>query len=167
MIADSNRLFCNAVFTAIAASCLAGCAGTAAVETKPAEVSVAGQAPASIQERAAAVALKQVGTAYRYGGSSPAGFDCSGLVQYSYLEAGKTVPRTTSQLWNTAGTVPYDDLQVGDLLFFRFDGKMSHVGIYVGDEKFVHAPSTGRSVTVDSLDARYYRSALMRAGRLR
>lgn len=167
MIADSNRLFCNAVFTAIAASCLAGCAGTAAVETKPAEVSVAGQAPASIQERAAAVALKQVGTAYRYGGSSPAGFDCSGLVQYSYLEAGKTVPRTTSQLWNTAGTVPYDDLQVGDLLFFRFDGKLSHVGIYLGDEEFVHAPSSGRSVSVESLDAEYYRRALIGAGRLR
>ena len=62
--------------------------------------------------------------------------------------------------------MPYDDLQVGDLVFFRFDGKMSHVGIYVGDEKFVHAPSTGRRVTVDSLDAGYYRSALMRAGRL-
>ena len=121
MITDSNRLFCNAVFAAIVASCLAGCADTSVVETKPAEVSVAMQAPASIPERAAAVALKQIGTAYRYGGSSPAGFDCSGLVQYSYLEAGKTVPRTTRQLWNTAGTVPYDDLQVGDLV-------MIHVG---------------------------------------
>ena len=72
----------------------------------------------------------------------------------------------TGQLWNTAGTVPYHELQVGDLLFFRFDGKMSHVGIYVGDEKFVHAPSSGRRVTVDSLNATYYRSALMRAARL-
>jgi len=113
-----------------------------------------------------AIALRQVGTAYRYGGASPTGFDCSGLVQYSYLEAGMAVPRTTSQLWHSAGTVPYDDLRVGDLLFFRFDGKMSHVGIYVGDDKFVHAPSTGRRVTVDSLDAAYYRSALVRAGRL-
>ena len=166
MIADSNRLFRNAAFAAIAALCLAGCAGTAEVETNPAAVSVAKQAPASIAERAAAMALQQVGTAYRYGGSTPAGFDCSGLVQYSYREAGKSVPRTTGQLWKTADTVPYHDLQVGDLLFFRFDGKMSHVGIYVGDEKFVHAPSSGRRVTVDSLDAAYYRSALMRAGRL-
>ena len=77
------------------------------------------------------------------------------------------MPRTTGQLWNTAGTVAYDDLRRGDLLFFRFDGKMSHVGIYVGDEKFVHAPSTGKRVTVDSLEARYYRRALIRAGRLR
>ena len=166
MIADSNRLFRNAVCVAVLASGLGGCAGSAVMETKPAEVSVAKQAPASIPERAAAIALQQVGTAYRYGGSSPAGFDCSGLVQYSYLEAGKTVPRTTGQLWKTAGTVPYRDLQVGDLLFFRFDGKMSHVGIYVGGEKFVHAPSSGRRVTVDSLDAAYYRNAFLRAGRL-
>ena len=62
--------------------------------------------------------------------------------------------------------MPYHELQVGDLLFFRFDGNMSHVGIYVGDEKFVHAPSSGRRVTVDSLNATYYRSALMRAARL-
>ena len=77
------------------------------------------------------------------------------------------MPRTTGQLWNLAGVVSYDDLQVGDLLFFRFDGKMSHVGIYVGDEQFVHAPSTGRSVSLESLDAEYYRQAFIRAGRLR
>lgn len=118
-------------------------------------------------ERAAGVALQQVGSAYRYGGASPAGFDCSGLVQYAYRGAGKTVPRTTGQLWNAAGVVEYGDLQAGDLLFFRFDGKMSHVGIYVGGEQFVHAPSTGRSVAVESLNAEYYRRALIRAGRLR
>ena len=77
------------------------------------------------------------------------------------------MPRTTGQLWNSTGMVEYQDLQAGDLLFFRFDGKMSHVGIYVGDERFVHAPSTGRSVSVESLDEAYYRQALMRAGRIR
>jgi cell wall-associated NlpC family hydrolase len=77
------------------------------------------------------------------------------------------VPRTTSQLWHTAGAIPYNDLQAGDLLFFRFDGKLSHVGIYLGDEEFVHAPSSGRSVSVESLDAEYYRRALIGAGRLR
>ena len=167
MIADSNRLFRNAAFAAIVASCLAGCAGTAAVESKPAEVSVAERAPASISERAAAIAVQQVGAAYRYGGASPAGFDCSGLVQYSFRQAGMNVPRTTGQLWNSAGSVAPDDLRVGDLLFFRFDGKMSHVGIYVGDEQFVHAPSSGKTVSIDSLDAEYYRRALIRGGRLR
>ena len=166
MIADPDRPACHVALAVIAALCLVGCAAPAVVEPQRAEVSAAKRTPASAAERAAAIALQQVGTAYRYGGSTPAGFDCSGLVQYSYREAGKTVPRTTGQLWNTAGTVPYQDLQVGDLLFFRFDGKMSHVGIYVGDEKFVHAPSSGSRVTVDSLDATYYRNALMRAGRL-
>ena len=115
------------------------------MESQPGEVSAAKRISATVGERAAAIALQQVGSAYRYGGTSPAGFDCSGLVQYSYRAAGKTVPRTTGQLWNVAGEVAYDDLQAGDLLFFRFDGKMSHVGIYVGNEQFVHAPSAGGS----------------------
>jgi cell wall-associated NlpC family hydrolase len=63
--------------------------------------------------------------------------------------------------------VAYRDLAIGDLLFFRFDGKMSHVGIYVGDERFVHAPSTGKRVSVDSLAAEFYRRALVRGGRVR
>ena len=167
MIADSHRPFLHAAIAVIAALSLAGCAGSAGVRTKPGAVSSSKQVPASVAERAAAVALQQVGAAYRYGGASPAGFDCSGLVQYSYREAGKKLPRTTGQLWDSAGTVAYDDLQVGDLLFFRFDGKMSHVGIYVGEERFVHAPSTGKRVSVDSLDAEFYRRALVRGGRVR
>ena len=167
MIADSNGHFRIAVVAVVAASCLVGCAGPAVMEAEPAEVSVAGQAPASIPERAAAIAVQQVGAAYRYGGASPAGFDCSGLVQYSFRRAGMKVPRTTGQLWKSAGAVAMDDLRVGDLLFFRFDGKMSHVGIYVGDEQFVHAPSSGRTVSIESLNADYYRRALIRGGRLR
>ena len=123
--------------------------------------------PATVGERAAGIALQQVGSAYRYGGASPSGFDCSGLVQYSYRVAGKTVPRTTTELWRSSSAVEYGDLQAGDLLFFRFDGKMSHVGIYVGGEQFVHAPSTGRAVAVESLNAEHYRGALVRTGRLR
>ena len=108
-----------------------------------------------------------LGVSYRYGGSDPRGFDCSGLVHYAFREAGKKVPRTTGQLWDSATAVAYTDLQVGDLLFFRFDGKMSHVGMYVGDERFVHAPSSGKRVSVDSLDAEFYRRALIRGGRVR
>jgi cell wall-associated NlpC family hydrolase len=166
MIADSRRAFLHAAIAVIAALSLAGCAGSTAVGTKPGEVSSAKQVPASIAERAAAIALQQVGTAYRYGGASPGGFDCSGLVHYSYRVAGRKLPRTTGQLWDSVGAVAYADLQVGDLLFFRFDGKLSHVGIYVGDEQFVHAPSTGKRVSVDSLDAEFYRRALMRGGRV-
>ena len=167
MIADWGRFLGNATFAVVAALILCGCAGPATVATKPAEVSVPRAAPASVAERAAAVAVQQVGSAYRYGGASPAGFDCSGLVQYSYRKAGMQVPRTTGQLWQSAGTVAFDDLQVGDLLFFRFDGKMSHVGIYIGEAQFVHAPSSGKEVSIESLDADYYRRALIRGGRLR
>ena len=166
MISDQVVHICRAVIAVTGALCLAGCAGPTLVEPQPGEVSVASRSPASIGEKAVSVALQQVGAAYRYGGASPEGFDCSGLVQYAYREAGKAVPRTTGQLWGSAEPVAYDDLQAGDLLFFRFDGKMSHVGIYVGDERFVHAPSTGRAVVVESLDSGHYRAAFMRAGRL-
>ena len=166
MIAHPDRHIRRVAFAIIGAMCLAGCAGPTVVESQPAEVSGAKRIPATVGERAAGIALQQVGSAYRYGGASPSGFDCSGLVQYSYRAAGKAVPRTTDQLWRSAAAVEYGDLQAGDLLFFRFDGKMSHVGIYVGNEQFVHAPSTGRAVAVESLHADHYRRALIRAGRL-
>lgn len=121
----------------------------------------------SLGERAAAIALQQIGTPYVYGGQTPAGFDCSGLVHYAYAQAGKFLPRTTTQLWSTSPTVPRNELRAGDLLFFSIDGKMQHVGLYVGDGRFAHAPSSGRTVTVESLSADFYRDALLRAGRPR
>jgi len=121
----------------------------------------------SLGERAAAVALEQVGVPYRYGGTTTSGFDCSGLVQFSYRNAGKKVPRTTGQLWTSSTSVARDDIQAGDLLFFSFEGKMSHVGMYVGKQQFVHAPSSGRTVTVANLTSPFYASALVRAGRPR
>ena len=117
-------------------------------------------------QRAAVVALEQVGAPYRYGGQSPRGFDCSGLVHYAYSRAGLSVPRTTTQLWSAARAVPGDELRAGDLLFFRIDGKMSHVGLYLGEQRFVHAPQSGRTVAVGSLEAPFYRQALIRGGRL-
>lgn len=121
--------------------------------------------PASIGERAAAVALHQVGVPYRYGGSNPGGFDCSGLVQYAYSQAGMPVARTTAQMWSTLRTVTPGKLRPGDVLFFRIDGKMSHVGMYIGGQRFVHAPSSGRTVTVANLQSSFYRAAFIRAGR--
>lgn len=118
-----------------------------------------------VGERAASVALGQVGTPYRYGGNSPSGFDCSGLVHYSYAAAGIRVPRTTAGQWAQLTAVPSHDLRTGDLLFFNIAGKMSHVGVYLGDGRFVHAPSTGRTVSIASLGSDYYRKAFIRAGR--
>ena len=121
----------------------------------------------SVAERAAAIAVQQVGVPYRYGGQAPSGFDCSGLVHYAYLRAGKAVPRTTSQLWQHTEAVTRSELRRGDLLFFAIDGKMQHVGMYIGNEQFVHAPSSGKQVQVASLDWEYYDDALLRGGRLR
>lgn len=121
--------------------------------------------PATVGDRAAAVAISQLGVPYRYGGNSTSGFDCSGLVQYSYARAGKSVPRTTGQQWSAVTTVQRSDLQAGDLLFFSIEGKMSHVGMYIGDNEFVHAPSSGRTVTTARLDSPFYSKALLRAGR--
>ncbi|MEJ2128998.1 MAG: C40 family peptidase [Woeseiaceae bacterium] len=114
---------------------------------------------------AASVARGQVGVPYRYGGNTPAGFDCSGLVQYSYAAVGVSIPRTTSGQWALMDPVARDDMRAGDLLFFKISGKMSHVGLYLGDGRFVHAPSSGRAVSIESLRSGFYRKAFIRAGR--
>jgi murein DD-endopeptidase len=146
-------------FVALAASTLL-CAGVAGCATSPADSGTLG-------DRAAAAALEQVGTPYRYGGNSPAGFDCSGLVHYAYTTAGLGIPRTTAGQWQKLPAVARQNVEPGDLLFFRIDGKMSHVGLYVGDGRFVHAPSTGKRVAVEELDSRFYSKAFIRAGRPR
>ncbi|MBI3897065.1 MAG: C40 family peptidase [Gammaproteobacteria bacterium] len=109
--------------------------------------------------RAVEYALKLQGTPYRYGGNSPRrGFDCSGLVQYSYSRVGLHLPRSTDEQWAHSRPVDDDDLRPGDLLFFDQDGKTnSHVGMYIGDDRFVHAPSRGKRVSVGNVDDPYWR----------
>jgi len=118
-----------------------------------------------VGEQAAVIAVRQVGVPYQYGGSNTRGFDCSGLVHYAYANAGKNIPRTTAEQWRRLAPVSANNMQVGDLLFFRIDGKVSHVGMYLGKRRFVHAPSTGRNVTTASLDTDFYRRAFVRAAR--
>jgi murein DD-endopeptidase len=118
-------------------------------------------------DRAASSALKMVGKPYRYGGSSPAGFDCSGLVQYSYKQAGVSLPRSTDELLRTSVPLRGMNLRRGDLLFFDQDGKKkSHVAIYLGEGRFVHAPSSGKSVRTDRLDSPYWKKHLSEARRI-
>ena len=133
-------------------SLLAGCASSPAVRDH-------------VGDQAARVALDQVGTPYRYGGKTPAGFDCSGLVHYSYRQVGKSIPRTTAGQWAQLAPVSSREMRTGDLLFFSIGGKMSHVGLYLGDGRFVHAPSSGRRVEIERLDSAFYSSAFLRAGR--
>ncbi|HET9405458.1 MAG TPA: C40 family peptidase [Burkholderiales bacterium] len=107
---------------------------------------------------AAQHALGMVGIPYRFGGNSPQGFDCSGLVQYSYARAGMRVSRTVEEQWANSRPVPSEQIRPGDLLFFHMDGKHnSHIGLYIGNDRFVHAPSTGKHVSVASLANRFWR----------
>ncbi|MBU8975141.1 C40 family peptidase [Lysobacter sp. MMG2] len=105
-------------------------------------------------------AISLVGTPYRYGGNTPeSGFDCSGLVNYVYRDTlALSLPRTSRDLAAFQGPkiVP-DRLAAGDLVFFGQSGNVSHVGIYVGEGRFVHAPSTGGTVRLDHLDGSYWR----------
>jgi len=117
--------------------------------------------------RAAEVALSMVGKPYRYGGNSPSGFDCSGLVQYSYRRAGVQLPHGTDGLRRYTYTIPQGNLQRGDLVFFDQLGKRaSHVGIYLGNEEFVHAPSTGKHVNVAAFSDRYWKNHFAEARRV-
>ena len=135
----------------------------------PVEVPAAreARAPVTTASLAAEIALQQAGTPYRYGGNSPNGFDCSGLVQYAYGRAGKSTPRTTGDLYRATDAVGRRDLKTGDLVFFEIAGKMSHVGIYLDNNRFVHAPRSGRTVSVESLNSDFYRRAFLRGGRFR
>lgn len=147
---------------------LSGCAG--AVHWSRAEPDArAAQpvaAPKGVGDRVVQTAATLVGAPYRYGGASPQGFDCSGLVHFSYRRAGVRVPRTTRDLYRRAQPIAMASLKPGDLLFFYFDNKIGHVAIYSGDNQFIHAPSSGKYVARGSLDDQFWRERLVSAGRL-
>jgi len=105
-------------------------------------------------------AIGLVGTPYRRGGNTPdSGFDCSGLVDYVFLDvAGVVLPRTADDISHVEATeIRRDDLASGDLIFFGQRGRITHVGIYVGEGRFVHAPNEGGTVRLDYLDGAYWR----------
>lgn len=110
---------------------------------------------------------EQLGTPYRYGGSSPGeGFDCSGLVFYVHSRNGLYIPRSTDDQFSASTAVPLNAIRPGDLLFFRIsDAKPGHVGIYTGHGQFIHAPSSGKSVSQSTLSNPYWRKHLIGAGR--
>ena len=167
MISQSTARIARRSCVSLLTLCLAACVGQPEARAPSRDATPVSVTTHSVGENAARIALGQVGMPYRYGGASPRGFDCSGLIQYSYQRAGKSVPRTTSQLWVATTAIDRKDMRAGDVLFFRIDGKMSHVGMYLGDNRFVHAPSSGKTVAVETLGSDYYRRAFIRAGRLR
>jgi peptidoglycan DL-endopeptidase LytE len=114
-----------------------------------------------------ATALTYLGVPYRYGGTTPAGLDCSGLVQLVYTPYGAILPRTSYDLWTAGVPVDRPGLEVGDLVFFNTDGTgASHVGIYIGGGEFVHPASGAGRVVIDRLEAPYYSARYIGARRV-
>lgn len=112
-------------------------------------------------------AVAQLGTPYRWGGeSTERGFDCSGLTQYAFKAADIDLPRTSAQQYRATRRIDRDALRPGDLVFFRLDGKrVNHVGIYVGGDRFIHAPSSGKTVSFASLDNPFWSRKYVGGGR--
>lgn len=117
----------------------------------------------------ASTALNFIGVKYRYGGSAPQnGFDCSGLVSYAAEKSlGLKLPRRSAEMARLGTSIKRHELQEGDLVFFNTNGKrFSHVGIYLGDNKFVHSPRTGASVRVEDMTINYWKKRYNGARRL-
>ncbi|MHB8742524.1 MAG: C40 family peptidase [Sulfuricaulis sp.] len=123
--------------------------------------------PSTLASHAADQALRMVGRPYRYGGNTPKGFDCSGLVQYSYGRVGVTLPHGTEGLRRRSRRISRKHLARGDLIFFSLQGKKSsHVAVYIGGGRFVHSPSHGKKVYVSGFDDPYWRTHFTEARRL-
>jgi murein DD-endopeptidase len=111
-------------------------------------------------------ATSMIGQPYRFGGAAPGGFDCSGLVEYAALSAGIRVPRTAAEQLRIGTPVDRADVQAGDLVFMHLARKELHVAIALDRQLFVHAPSTGGHVRIDSLIAKPYAKGFIGARRV-
>ena len=168
----------NRVAAGLLVLCIAALIPNAAAQTRH-EPSLASTAAATVKAAAANAlataenlsifALGMIGVNYRWGGTSPeTGLDCSGLVRYVFSQVtGVTLPHSSQAISRVGSRVSVDDLQPGDLVFFntrRF--AFSHVGIYLGDNRFLHAPSAGREVEIATLDKAYWQKRFNGARRL-
>lgn len=167
----------NLLYLLTFAVTLAGCGSLPAPAPAPAREPVAAPAPAPVPEprpsaeRAEALlqVLLALGIDYRPGGNSPAtGFDCSGLVAHVFREAyGIRLPQNARAQSEAGAPVPQENLQAGDLVFYNtLKRPFSHVGIYIGDGKFVHAPKSGAQVRVESIRGSYWRQRFNGARRI-
>lgn len=128
------------------------------VQTNAAPAAVQAQAPLMGQQ-VVNIAKQYIGTPYVYGGMSPAGFDCSGFVKYVYSQLGVNLNRVAEDQAKNGYAVTRDSLAPGDIICFSSgsgSSYISHVGIYVGDGKFIHSPRTGYTVTIENLNSGSY-----------
>ena len=117
------------------------------------------------REQMVSIIKNTLGTPYKWGGNNPQrGFDCSGLMQYVHKNAGLIIPRTTAKQRDNSYTINYNQLQPGDMLFFKINRKTNHVGMYIGNRKFIHAPSTGKKVTIATMDSSYWHKRFVKFG---
>jgi cell wall-associated NlpC family hydrolase len=111
-------------------------------------------------------ALAMLGQPYRWGGSAPGGFDCSGLVFFAAAGAGVHLPRTAAEQRQVGSSVSLQHLEPGDLIFMHLSHKELHVGIALDNSRFIHAPSTGGRVRIDSIAAAPYAAGFIGARRI-
>lgn len=129
------------------------------------ETATAGKALGGYEISGTALALR--GSPYRLGGDDPNGFDCSGLVRYVFAQHGIAMPRTVAEQFKVGSTIAMAELKAGDLVFFSTTASgASHVGIAVGGDSFVHAPTTSGVVRVEHLGANYWASRFLGARRV-
>jgi cell wall-associated NlpC family hydrolase len=111
------------------------------------------------------VAKEYIGVRYRHGQSNAHGFDCSGYVKYIFRKFDFSLPHSSSAQYKQCRRVKFNEAQPGDLVFFVINGKhISHVGIYLGNHMFIHSPSYGKRVSIESLDGAYYKRRLLGFG---
>ena len=114
-------------------------------------------------------AMGFIGVAYRFGGTSPTGFDCSGFMQYVFRKAfAVNLPRTSASQASVGSYVSRSELRPGDMVFFRTHGsRISHVGMYIGNDRFIHAPRTGKRIEITSLSSKYWNARYATARRVK
>ena len=176
-----NRWAATIVSTA-AAVAAAACASSGAIP-RPFPMPSTAESPSTPEERPvphaetpfthpdgyaiASAALRLQGIPYRAGGADLRGFDCSGLVQYVLAQYGVAAPRIVREQYEVGTRVPLDELEPGDLVFFTTEGRhVSHVGIVIGGDRFVHAPNARGNVRVDSLALGYWGERVTGARRI-
>ena len=130
---------------------------------RPPRPGPSGGAESSRGQRVVEIARKQIGTPYRFGGTSPSGFDCSGLVRYVYAQVGVSLPHNAAKQYRYGSPIPRDRLEPGDLVFFD---RLRHSGIYIGGGRFIHARQTGKRVSIARLDDEWYAENWVGARRL-